>query len=480
MQKNKVKIILVLLLVGLLIFSGCQKVEEPTPSPTPTPTPTPVPEPEEPAPTPEPEPTEPEEPAPTPEPEPTEPEEPAPTPEPEPTEPEEPAPTPEPEPEPTEPEEPAPTPEPEPVLNPQADYDNFIIVNDEDGYSNIDARRFKFFVDTFSDEYAVIIDASPLNVYQQSHIPKSINIPAVQIWDNLDNLNKGKNILVYGQNDKQSLYVTKVLVDNGFEYVFRLSGNYSEWIERDYPTERIITQGDIDNLKSIIANLPEGSDKQEMEERLRILQANLDLQEPVRRVEELAKALDQTGKASQDDIDRARGAYETTRQLALEKQIDVRDSEVIQRLAKAEALIASAENQKNILEAREAIDVIKTESDAEYARILVAKIADEDLKTIMYNEIKAKVRIEEESDAVDSAMALAETLKRDGSDTQDEINRVKASYEVALKFLAESEDPESLKSIKEAKLIRTLNLINEAQDALDIKNAKELLEELGI
>ena len=168
------------------------------------------------------------------------------------------------------------------------------------------------------------------------------------------------------------------------------------------------------------------------------------------------------------------------RDFALEKQIDVRDSEVIQRLAKAEALIASAENQKNILEAREAIDVIKTESDAEYARILVAKIADEDLKTIMYNEIKAKVRIEEESDAVDSAMALAETLKRDGSDTQDEINRVKASYEVALKFLAESEDPESLKSIKEAKLIRTLNLINEAQDALDIKNAKELLEELGI
>jgi rhodanese-related sulfurtransferase len=455
MQKNMFKVLLILVLAGLLIFSGCQKVEEPSPAPGPTPTPAP-------APTPEPEPNgeEPEEPA-----EPT----PTPTPTPGPT------PAPEPAPEPEKPEKPA-----EPVFNAQADYDKYIIVNDEKGYTNADARRFKFFVDTFSEEFAVIIDASPVNIYQESHIPKAINIPAVNIWDNLDKLSKEKNILVYGQNDKQSLYVTKVLSDNGFPYIFRLQGNFGAWIERDYPTERVITQGDINNLKSIIANLPDGSEKQEMEERLRVLQANLDLQEPVKTVEGLAAALDQTGKATQDDIDRAKSAYETTRQLALEKQIDIRDSEIIQRLAKAEALIASAENQKNILEAREAITAIETESDAEYARILVSKIADEDLKEIMYNEIRAKVRTEEEADAVDTAMSLAESLRRDGSDTQETINRVKAAYEIATKFLAESEDPENLKSIKEAKLMRTINLINEAQDALDIKNAKELLEELGI
>lgn len=448
MQKNMFKVLLILILAGLMIFSGCQKVEEPAPTPSPTPAPAPEP-------TPEPEGEEPGDSE-----EPTEPSEPTPTPAPEPT---------------PEPEEPA-----EPVFNAQADYDNFIIVNDEEGYTNADARRFKFFVDTFSEEFAVIIDASPLNLYQESHIPKAISIPAVEIWDNMANLSKEKNILVYGQNDKQSLYVTKVLADNGFPYIFRLQGNFGAWTERDYPTERVITQGDINNIESIIANLPDGSEKEEMQERLRILQANLDLQEPVKTVEELAGALDQTGKATQDDIDRARSAYETTRQLALEKQIDIRDSEIIQRLAKAEALIESAENQKNIFEARAAIDVIETESDAEYARILVAKIADEDLKEIMYNEIRAKVRTEEEADAVDTAMSLAESLRRDGSDTQETINRVKAAYEIAAKFLAESEDPENLKSIKEAKLMRTLNLINEAQDALDIKNAKELLEELGI
>ena len=449
MQKNKVMILLIILLAGVLIFSGCQKVEEPAPAPAPTPAPAPSPG-EEPSEEPGEEPAEPGTPAPVP----------TPTPAPMPT--------------------PAPTPAPEPVFNAQADYDNFVIVNDEKGYTNADARRFKFFVDTFSEEFAVIIDASSVAAYQEKHIPKSVNIPAVEIWNNFDKLGKEKNILVYGQNDKQSLYVAKVLAENGFPYIFRLQGNFAAWIERDYPTERTITQGDINNLKSIIENLPEGSEKQEMQERLRVLQANLDLQEPVKRVEELAKALDQTGKATQDDIDRARSAYETTRQLALEKQIDIRDSEIIQRLAKAEALITSAENQKNIFEAREAIDVIATESDAEYARILVAKIADEDLKTIMYNEIRAKVRTEEEADAVDSAMALAEALRRDGSDTQELINRAKAAYEIAAKFLAESEDPENLKSIKEAKLMRTLNLINQAQDALDIKNAKELLEELGI
>ena len=153
-----------------------------------------------------------------------------------------------------------------------------------------------------------------------------------------------------------------------------------------------------------------------MEERLRLLQANFDLQEPVKKVEELVAALNLEGKATQDEIDRARGAYETTRQLALDKEIDIRDSEIIQRLAKAEALIEKAENQKNILEAREAIDAIETESDAQYARILVAKIADEDIKAIMYSEIRAKVRVEEVEDAVDTAMLLAETLKRAGKD----------------------------------------------------------------
>ncbi len=282
------KVLLILILAGLMIFSGYQKVEElaPTPSPTPAPAPEPTPESEEPA---------------------------------------------------------------EPVFNAQADYDNFIIVNDEEGYTNADARIFKFFVDAFSEEFAVIIDASPLNLYQESHIPKAISIPTVEIWDNIANLSKEKNILVYSQNDKQSLYVTKVLADNGFPYIFRLQGNFGAWTERDYPTERVITQGDINNIESIIANLPDGSEKEEMQERLRILQANLDLQEPVKTVEELVGALDQTGKATQDDIDRARSAYETTGQLALEKQIDIRDSEIVQRLAKAEVLIESAENQKIFL-----------------------------------------------------------------------------------------------------------------------------------
>lgn len=453
MQKKKLSILLVLLLAALLVFSGCKKVEEPAPTPKP---PVVAPEGEKEPPAGEKDPEKPgEEPEETGKPE---------------------TPTTKPVPKPT----PKPEPKPEPVFNAQADYDKFIVVNDEKGYTNADARRFKFFVDTFSEEFAVIIDASPAKIHQESHIPKSINIEPTAIWDNLDKLSKEKNILVYGQNDKQSLYVAKVLSEKGFPYIFRLSGNFGSWTERDYPTERTITQGDINNIKSIIENLPEGSEKQDMQERLRLLQANLDLQEPLKKVEELAKALDQKGKATQDEIDRARSAYETTRQLALEKEIDIRDSEIIKRLAKAEAMISAAENQKNILEARTSIDEITTENDAEYARILVAKIADEDLKEIMYNEIRAKVRTEEETDAVDSAMSLSESLRRDGTDTQEDINRAKAAYEIATKFLAESEDPENLKSIKEAKLLRTLNLINQAQDALDIKNAKELLEDLGI
>lgn len=362
----------------------------------------------------------------------------------------------------------------------QAEYDRFIVVNDEEGYQNADVRRFKFFVDTFSEEYAVIVDASANALYNKSHIPKAINIPAVSIKDNLNKLSKEKNILVYGQNDKESLFVAKKLGENGFPYVFRLAGNYQAWTDSDFPTERTVTQGDINSLKEIIANLPDGSEKEDMQERLRLLQANFDLQEPTAKVEELAEALNQEGLATQDEIDRARGAYETTRQLALEKEIDIRDSEIIKRLAKAAAKIEEAETQKNIHEAREAIDAIETEGDAEYARILVAKIADEDIKTIMYNEIRAKVRTEEETDAVDSVMAMAEMLKRDGSDSQEDINRLRAAYDIAVKFLAESEDPENLKSIKEAKLTRTYNLIQQAQDELDIRNARELLEELGM
>ena len=344
----------------------------------------------------------------------------------------------------------------------------------------MDARRFKFFVDTFSEEFAVIIDASPLAAFQNSHIPKAVSIPAVRIWEYLDTLSKDKNILVYGRNDKESLYVTRVLVDNGFPFVFRLQGNFQAWVDRGFPTERVITQGDLNSIRQVIQGLPDGPEKAELEERLRQLQAALDLEEPVKLVETLAAALDKTGKATQDEIDRARRTYEATLQLALEKTIDVRDSVIIERLAKAEALITSAENQKNILEAREAIAAIETESDAEFARILVARIADPNLRTTLFNEIRAKVRTGAgEENVIESAVAIAESLRRDGTDTQEAINRARAAYEVASRFLAEAEMLDNLRSIEEAKLLRIFNFITEAQEQLDIKNAKDLLRDLG-
>ncbi len=462
MQKKNLMILLVLLLVGLLVFSGCQRAaEEPTPTPDPTPAPSEEPVEEEPEVVEE-EPAE--------EVTETEPEETTPTP----------APTPAPSPGPAPSPEVTTEPEPEPEFDPQADFDNFVIVNDEEGYTNVDARRFKFFVDTFSEEFAIIIDASSREEFQAKHIPKARNIPAVQIWEYLDVLDKEKNILVYGQNDRQSLYATKVLAENGFPYVFRLQGNLKSWTDRDFPTERIVTQGDLDNVRDIIEGLPEGTEKEEMREKLRQLQATIDLQEPVSIVEELANNLDQEGRATQDEINRARSAYEATRQLALEKQIDVRDSDIIERLARAEAKIVSAQNQKYVLEAREAIDVIRTETDAEYARLLAERVVDEELRNIMYSEIRAKVQIAEEEDAIDTAVSIAESLNRDGTDTQEEINRAKAAYEIATRMLAESDIPDNLRSIEEAKLLRALNFINEAQDALDVKNAQELLRDLGI
>ena len=51
-------------------------------------------------------------------------------------------------------------------------------------------------------------------------------------------LDKDKPYLVYCHIDSVAIAGAQKLVDAGFPKVYRLEGNYSTWVEADYPVEK--------------------------------------------------------------------------------------------------------------------------------------------------------------------------------------------------------------------------------------------------
>ncbi|MFA4915825.1 MAG: transposase [Syntrophales bacterium] len=51
-------------------------------------------------------------------------------------------------------------------------------------------------------------------------------------------LDKGKTCLVYCHSDTLSILGARKLIDEGFNKVYRLKGNYRAWVQAGYPVER--------------------------------------------------------------------------------------------------------------------------------------------------------------------------------------------------------------------------------------------------
>lgn len=81
-----------------------------------------------------------------------------------------------------------------------------------------------------------VIDVSPM--YDEGHIPGAISAPLaeldslVQYWDHQ------APHLVYCHIDQASIQGAQILVDAGFDTVYRLKDNFGAWIEAGYPVDK--------------------------------------------------------------------------------------------------------------------------------------------------------------------------------------------------------------------------------------------------
>ena len=103
-------------------------------------------------------------------------------------------------------------------------------------YMDVTPEEAKKLIDENPD--LIIIDVSPN--YAQGHLPGAANY---YIGDgSLDNaiptLDPNGKYLVYCHVDSAAIAGAQILVDAGFNNVYRLKGNYSAWVDAGYPIEK--------------------------------------------------------------------------------------------------------------------------------------------------------------------------------------------------------------------------------------------------
>jgi thiosulfate sulfurtransferase len=99
----------------------------------------------------------------------------------------------------------------------------------------IEAR--KIFDENKNNPDFVIIDVS--SNYKLGHIPGSLGYPLLNSFDDvLNNFDRDKSYFVYSWNGLDSSRAAQMLIDSGFEKVYRLRDNYGAWIVAGYPIER--------------------------------------------------------------------------------------------------------------------------------------------------------------------------------------------------------------------------------------------------
>ncbi len=75
----------------------------------------------------------------------------------------------------------------------------------------------------------ILIDVRTLEEYNTGHIPAAINIPVDELRNRLSEIDKDKTIYIYCQIGLRGYLAQRILVQNGFEKVYNLSGGYKLW-----------------------------------------------------------------------------------------------------------------------------------------------------------------------------------------------------------------------------------------------------------
>ncbi len=78
-------------------------------------------------------------------------------------------------------------------------------------------------------EQDILVDVRTLEEYTTGHIPGAINIPIDELRNQLSEIAKNKTIYIYCQIGLRGYLAQRILVQNGYDKVYNLSGGYKLW-----------------------------------------------------------------------------------------------------------------------------------------------------------------------------------------------------------------------------------------------------------
>lgn len=83
----------------------------------------------------------------------------------------------------------------------------------------------------------IILDVRTQQEYDSGYLKNSLLIPVDELEERINEVPKGKPIIVYCRSGNRSARAADILINNGFSPVYDMQGGILEWIEKGYPVE---------------------------------------------------------------------------------------------------------------------------------------------------------------------------------------------------------------------------------------------------
>lgn len=87
--------------------------------------------------------------------------------------------------------------------------------------------------------YAQFVDVRTPEEYAAGHAVRAINIPLSELPNKLDRIEKGEPVYVICQTGRRSKEASDILIKNGYNWVFNVTGGTSAWQSAGLPIERL-------------------------------------------------------------------------------------------------------------------------------------------------------------------------------------------------------------------------------------------------
>jgi hydroxyacylglutathione hydrolase len=83
-----------------------------------------------------------------------------------------------------------------------------------------------------------VIDVRNASEWERGHLPAALHIPLGHLAERLDDIPRGRPVIVHCQGGARSAIAASVLLRHGVRDLFNLGGGYDEWVREALPIER--------------------------------------------------------------------------------------------------------------------------------------------------------------------------------------------------------------------------------------------------